>query len=405
MALRVKCKCGKTLNVPSKLADKKIACPGCKKPFRIPLAKFQSAGKPPGAPQPAASPASSKPSVVQVGHAPVAASPPSAQLDLEIADLSGTIGVSPSGVFGEIELDGSGAAHGPIAPIAVDVGDPVELPYARENVAATSPIGRRAGAGIESPKRNYWTDAAGSFVYPFRNVGNILNFIAIAGVTLLGIPISFVIFHLGFIAILLLFGLLIIFGWVRSMYLNVVQETAAGSDDMPGIRLEDGLYEDVVKPALKYTGSYAVALTPAIAYLIGMASGLIPASMQSEYILLAWVAGGLFLWPIILMLFSFNALDMIYRVDLIFATIFRTIVPYLSLWFMLLLVGAISTLPTWGSLLSRVGLNITLPLPSGDSLEGMILFRILDVYFSIVTMRLIGLYYLHFKRRFAIVME
>lgn len=42
MALRVKCKCGKALKVSSKLADRKMACPHCKRPFRIPAAKFRT---------------------------------------------------------------------------------------------------------------------------------------------------------------------------------------------------------------------------------------------------------------------------------------------------------------------------------------------------------------------------
>lgn len=43
MALRIKCKCGKSMKIPAELADKKLLCPGCKKPFRISAAKFQQA--------------------------------------------------------------------------------------------------------------------------------------------------------------------------------------------------------------------------------------------------------------------------------------------------------------------------------------------------------------------------
>ncbi len=36
---------------------------------------------------------------------------------------------------------------------------------------------------------------------------------------------------------------------------------------------------------------------------------------------------------------------------------------------------------------------------------GEIVLQILELYSMIVSMRIIGLYYLHFKKRFAIVME
>jgi hypothetical protein len=405
VALRVKCKCGKVLAVSSKLADKRIACPACKAPFRIPLAKFPTNGKSATARAPSA--ASPKAPVIQTAQAAVAQTPARVELEPAIADLSGTIGVSPSGVFGEIELEGAPKTMLPPAPVAVDVGDPVELSYARDHVASTLPAatGRMASAAIEGPKRTYWSDAFGSFVYPFRSAGNIINFIVISVIAVIAVPMSFVVVNLGVIGFALIFGIFVIFGWLRAMYLSVVQDTAAGSDDMPGIKMEDGFLEDVIKPAFKYMGSYAVALAPAALYLIGMFAGLIPSQMQSAFILYAWVIGGFFIWPIVLMLFAFNALDMIYRVDLIFATIFRTIGPYLSLWFMLLVVGAFSLLPSIASLLTKLGLNVTLPLPSNNSPVGLVLFRILDVYFSIVTMRLVGLYYLHFKRRFAIVLE
>lgn len=45
MALRVKCRCGKALNISAKFAGKKLACPNCKHPFRIPAERFAAAGQ------------------------------------------------------------------------------------------------------------------------------------------------------------------------------------------------------------------------------------------------------------------------------------------------------------------------------------------------------------------------
>jgi hypothetical protein len=72
---------------------------------------------------------------------------------------------------------------------------------------------------------------------------------------------------------------------------------------------------------------------------------------------------------------------------------------------MLILVGITSILPMAGVFLARA--NIQVPAPNLQSLGflGSILDIIIDVYLTIVSMRLIGLYYLHFKKRFTIVME
>lgn len=44
MALKVKCKCGMMLKVPSAMADERVTCPGCKKGFILPAAKFAELG-------------------------------------------------------------------------------------------------------------------------------------------------------------------------------------------------------------------------------------------------------------------------------------------------------------------------------------------------------------------------
>jgi hypothetical protein len=66
----------------------------------------------------------------------------------------------------------------------------------------------------------------------------------------------------------------------------------------------------------------------------------------------------------------------------------------------------VKVLPLAGKLLVQAGLNINLPtLPQFGGLTGNVLFNICDLYLGIVAMRLIGLYYLHFKKRFTLIME
>ena len=58
--------------------------------------------------------------------------------------------------------------------------------------------------------------------------------------------------------------------------------------------------------------------------------------------------------------------------------------------------------PSW---LAKVGLGGYVPSFADLGVPGDIALQILEVYFMIVSMRIIGLYYLHYKKHFAIVME
>ena len=122
--------------------------------------------------------------------------------------------------------------------------------------------------------------------------------------------------------------------------------------------------------------------------------------MQSGIALLLWFAGGIFIWPMFVMLFAFEEWKQAYRIDLIITTICRAALPYVSLWFILLLVGAMSILPFLFPVFERLGININVDLLSGTGFVGAMLMQALDVYLTIVAMRQIGLYYLHFRNRF-----
>lgn len=407
--------------VSARLADKKIACASCGWSFTIPRARFDTAqGRSAGdGPSPAPSrPASaqtppeparvSSPAPVAPGPSPLSAldnEPAQLDLDSAIADLSGTLPEIPSPPAAadgfELKLADDDPPSGP-SPARVEsqgqTDDTTGVEYARDPLARPGPRGSGKDV-IQGPARGFWTDAFQSFVYPFRTGANVITFIMICVASALRIPLSM----LGCYALIPIF---IIFGWIASLYLSVVQETASGSDDLPGIKMEDGFIDDIVKPALKYLGAFAVSMGPALAYVILMAANVLPEALVSGAALLAWLAGGIFLWPVFVLLFAFNALDMIYRIDLIFTTIFRTLGAYVSIWLMLLLVGFTWLLPLIAVITAAINLNIPIPtLDFGSSMAIEAAFDVLDVYLTIVSMRLIGLYYLHFKRRFTLVFE
>jgi uncharacterized membrane protein len=99
----------------------------------------------------------------------------------------------------------------------------------------------------------------------------------------------------------------------------------------------------------------------------------------------------------------------------VFATIARTIAPYSVIWIALLISLAVMTASSeLTTLLAKAGFTSFMskgPNASGiaSMLSGwvgrVVLDTMFEIYFSVVSMRLIGLYYLHYKNRFAFVME
>jgi hypothetical protein len=96
---------------------------------------------------------------------------------------------------------------------------------------------------------------------------------------------------------------------------------------------------------------------------------------------------------------------MLLRPDLVFLTIIRTILPYLSVWLMLLLVLTARMAATSSALLAKVGLGQIIPDLTELGVVGGLVLQAIETYLMIVSMRIVGLYYLHFKKRFAIGME
>jgi len=132
MALRIKCKCGKSLKVSSQLADKKLLCPGCRKAFRIPAEKFKEAS----AAEAAATATVKKPSAAPKppAEAPV---PAPVELDLlpeKIDWSSGDLSVSKSDIFGDLIPDARHAAGSPSGKLGLT------CPLCRKTLAPGSVI-------------------------------------------------------------------------------------------------------------------------------------------------------------------------------------------------------------------------------------------------------------------------
>lgn len=388
MELRVKCSCGSGLKLSEKMADKVIKCPKCAKKFRVPLAKFQAKaaqGGAPATPARKASQPSPAPAVAALDPIPV-------NLDDELlGDVGGGLGISDRDLLSAAEHQNSAPAvelpPPPVVPVGMPVEAPAELGYAQDPVRMKRST--VAAGVVAGPARSFWRDLVFAFIFPFATVGNAMNtlFVLVANV----------------VAAFSCFGLFVEM-YMAAVYMNIVSDTASGSEEYKAASLEGGLWDAVIRPFLRYVGTGLIALSPMWAYLTLLDHNVFKPSL---FIFTLWTGAGIFLWPILMLLASLEILSSIFAIHRIFETIAKTILPYLAIWLMLLVALMMMVVSLFGaSVLANLGLNTG---GFGASFFGVVGGRIagevISTYLMLVTMRLVGLYYLHCKHKFTFKLE
>lgn len=259
--------------------------------------------------------------------------------------------------------------------------------------------------------RAYLADVARSLCLPLQ-VGNLVT--------------------IGIISLALLSPLVMVFGgcfgvflapviWIlawayyAAFMLTVVQDAAAGNDELTQPDLLDGFFSGVFRPAFLYLSGWVVSQAPTISLVtIRSLSGAWDLrSMHVDFSNPFWVLNaelphadvvlylvlyflGQFLFPMTLLVLAVGGGAFgIVRVDLIARTILRTLPGY-----------CVVTICVYASqFISLAALLAKKALPSPPSWAQLIglalLSMVLYVYASTVTMRAVGLYYHHFKKRFA----
>lgn len=138
MDLRVKCKCGKLLQIPEALAGKKVSCPGCKKLYRIPAEKFGlvAAAGPTAARPAAAAGAPARPAAATEIDALIS-SPSEIDISPSQLDLLGDLGASSSDLV----------SHAPAQPAALK-----ECPNCRKVMVESSVLCTACGFNTATGK-------------------------------------------------------------------------------------------------------------------------------------------------------------------------------------------------------------------------------------------------------------
>lgn len=252
------------------------------------------------------------------------------------------------------------------------------------------------------PSRGYVSSILWTLVFP-STPHNLATFIALWLALTMGPLVPFIGF---FIGLFLLF-------WYAAFCFLVVSSAAAGDSDLPRVGFSGDVVEEYLYPALRWSVSWMVVMFPAGLYLAflswqgnsppwqavpmkladvkdSIAGGLDPA-------LLILVGLGFAAWPITILCIALGGVGAALRVDLTFRTVVRTVDTYLIT--LLLLSGALGLAAVTGDLLEKTLTRKGGP-PGGGAMSYFLGVGI-ELYCSIVLMRMIGLYYHHFKSRFA----
>lgn len=252
--------------------------------------------------------------------------------------------------------------------------------------------------GTYGISRGFWPDLGHSFIYVARGRGPfifIMMVLMVVARSILGI-IPVPIFPAA--------GRLLLTGLLFAYYFEIVGETCRGEDELPSFGGGSGFLDDVVFPFFKYVATYAWVLLPAIAWWISLIYRgrvemlVIPTEAVDIWILGGLVLLGVFLWPMTALSVAINGFTLdVVRYDLQLITIARAPLGYLAIWLLLVAANAIMVASALALQLAAAVLGGGLALAMG----AILLTAIAAAYATVVSMRAIGLFYRHYKDRFA----
>jgi len=360
MSIRHTCGCGARIRLPESAAGRKARCKSCGAVFRVPQ---PAADGPPVQPDVAngSSPAS--------GHAGAHPHEPGDWLQ-EFADTEAKAEGQPVRA-----LDLS-------APLAIESDD--DLPRSGRPV-----IERSDRDPIIEPQRSFWADLAASFLF-FLDGGNMVMFLV---VILIGVWDALVSFAPLFISLI---GHVVLNGYLCAFYMGTVLESASGEDELPGVSISN-VFDDLFMPLVRFLGTWLIVLLPAFIAMMATLKGCDGPvdELEANWGLVTGLAvAGLAVWPVVVLGVAISGTLKGMLPHTAIRTILAAPLPYLAILATLVVAALIrvfaAEVPGW----------LGLPPTSGVVIGTAVLAVVAGVYSMIVAMRVIGLYYRHYKHRF-----
>jgi len=248
---------------------------------------------------------------------------------------------------------------------------------------------QRAGPHVR--RRGFWSDVGRSFVF-FTDTDNLFSFLIVVVVNFL-IAVSEVMAYLGAFALGVIVGAWILRCWLFAFLINTITEVARGEDTLPSVSVSD-VWEDLVRPAWLFVASMVLVEVPAIVLLV--------VRHDTTAIHVPWIPGlaGLFCWPAVVLMVAIGDGFRALWPHLVLRTILSAFGAYVAVWCLLIL----AWLPIFVPILANAGYLPAWSVFSGGGggarIAAGLVGCVAESYTMIVSMRLIGLYYRHFKDRF-----
>ena len=253
----------------------------------------------------------------------------------------------------------------------------------------------RALAAEGRPRRGFWADVAWTFL--LFTEPNSLVMLGVVFFLFALLPV------LQFSLCIALIASFIVWGWVCSYWFKVILSAANGEDRLPSLSLTEGWLDDIIIPFFKFLGASLLAGIPAVAAGVLVGLVVVGANVQDALddpfgpataVFFAFIGVYALVCPIVLMVIAIGGIAAVVRVDLMVISVARAFLPYLAVcvlvggtWFLYISAEQLASGVTGGQ---AWGLSVT-----------SVVTALFKAYFGIVSMRIVGLYYHHFKKRFA----
>ena len=353
MAIHCRCKCGARIRVPDSAAGKRARCRSCGAVFAVP-------------------PASGKPK-----HTP---SPANARRQAEPAKAADDR-YSWLEEFAHAESDTRGQ---PPVTIITDASDGIDLSDATPPPRPTGddgyPSPDEERSGVVGPQQPFWRDLIESFVF-FLDPSNLVTVLVLTFIPLVlsCIPV------LGW-------GLnLIVQFYIVAFYMEIVRETASGSDQLPEILWITGVV-DLLRPFFQFLGTVAWVLLPAMLVAGWSWANDVPVPWR---LVIGLVGAGLLFWPVVVLEVAIGGRLAGLWPHTTIRTALSAPLAYLAICAAILVAAALRIIPNTAWFQS-----LTTPIAPGLGTALAVLDEALGMYAMIVAMRVIGLFYRHYKHKF-----
>jgi len=199
--------------------------------------------------------------------------------------------------------------------------------------------------------------------------------------------------------------------WYASYKFSLILSGAAGEEELPEIKYAGDVLDELIIPALKWFIGWLFVMMPLLVYLItnmvnGSISGqiIVPLvfggtggllSLASDPWIPILVVVGTVIWPISILCVTIGGLGTLLRFDLMLVTMVKSFGGYIVTLILLGIAAGIAI--AFELYLTPAGGS---PF-SADAIINNAIKVGINLYLDIVLMRIIGLYYRHFKNKFA----